>query len=927
MTAQFGSEFSSLRIGTQIEKEAEDILRAEGIAPQVPIVDEKKLQPQTGDVPLTTNVYGVMCKQSEVYQYDVIISSVMKYNDGTEKKREFTKKDKNDAVVADRRDRCRDVFTYLQCKEKQFFAVAGCVYYDLQSIMYTLAQLNVETGPTGQVFKFAGSDIGPTWAHFASIEVQIRRVSDTNSISLGDFGALTRDLSHTDRSLAQFLDIATSQKLMLAKNDHITYSASTSFLLEPQKAGFLPTDEGYFQDNGSYLGIGMQKSVRFVEGPAKLRGRNAALVVETKKTPFHIPETVLEKAKRMVRDVHTLRDNDISKLSKFFSGLQVETKHLGRPQRFIVKGLENTSARDKMFEANGSMISVEAYFMQKHNLKLVEPTLPLVKARGKDGKFSYFPMEVCTVSDSQRVKTQQQTPRQVQEMIKKCAVAPSVLKVHNDKTFNSLQVKNDFLQKAGVTVVDHPLNISGRSIPPPELQFGRNAVSRINPNNYTWNGREFLIPSGCKKWAAFALLTPRDRLNEPDFAKFLERFANDANGRGMQIPRVAHHEVLGSNMKNLHDRVEKAKNNGCDFVLVVHPDAADDIHGGLKLFELEFTIVTQAIRFGTLMNMIQKGQPMTLSNIVNKTNVKLGGLNYSLSINSPDTREVLGSDTLYIGFGINHPGGGLGMVNDSGSSAGDLDSNKPAAPSIVGYSANVGLEHSFEFIGDFVCQQPLRDEKVEVIRQIVSRCLEKYRANRKSEPKRIFIYRNGASEGQFGAILKYELPLVKMALEKARCSAAVNIIVSNKLQSIRFFAKDIDTRARPADQNIKPGLVVDHSIVHPIFTEFFLNSHRALQGTARTPKYTVLLNESGLHIEQFERITYQLCYGHQIVYMPTSLPSPVYIGNRYAERGRKLYQRWIEHPSSTGFQNNYALMTEKLGYYGHAELENRRINA
>ncbi|KAI1719021.1 hypothetical protein DdX_06139 [Ditylenchus destructor] len=66
------------------------------IAPQVPIVDEKKLQPQTGDVPLTTNVYGVLCNQAEVYLYDVIMSSIMKYSDGTEKKREFAKKDKNE---------------------------------------------------------------------------------------------------------------------------------------------------------------------------------------------------------------------------------------------------------------------------------------------------------------------------------------------------------------------------------------------------------------------------------------------------------------------------------------------------------------------------------------------------------------------------------------------------------------------------------------------------------------------------------------------------------------------------------------------------------------------------------------------------------------------------------------------------------------
>ena len=37
-----------------------------------------------------------------------------------------------------------------------------------------------------------------------------------------------------------------------------------------------------------------------------------------------------------------------------------------------------------------------------------------------------------------------------------------------------------------------------------------------------------------------------------------------------------------------------------------------------------------------------------------------------------------------------------------------------------------------------------------------------------------------------------------------------------------------------------------------------------------------------MRVDQLQNMTYQLCFGHQIVYMPTSLPSPVYIANRYA---------------------------------------------
>lgn len=47
----------------------------------------------------------------------------------------------------------------------------------------------------------------------------------------------------------------------------------------------------------------------------------------------------------------------------------------------------------------------------------------------------------------------------------------------------------------------------------------------------------------------------------------------------------------------------------------------------------------------------------TLQNIVNKMNIKLGGLNYSLHINPREADiMILDTDTLYIGVAINSPG-------------------------------------------------------------------------------------------------------------------------------------------------------------------------------------------------------------------------------------------------------------------------------
>lgn len=55
----------------------------------------------------------------------------------------------------------------------------------------------------------------------------------------------------------------------------------------------------------------------------------------------------------------------------------------------------------------------------------------------------------------------------------------------------------------------------------------------------------------------------------------------------------------------------------------------------LKLSERDYQMITQGVKIGTVRNVVTKGQPLTVSNIVNKTNMKLGGLNFSLSLSNP----------------------------------------------------------------------------------------------------------------------------------------------------------------------------------------------------------------------------------------------------------------------------------------------------
>uniref|UniRef100_A0AC35F1R5 Piwi domain-containing protein n=1 Tax=Panagrolaimus sp. PS1159 TaxID=55785 RepID=A0AC35F1R5_9BILA len=139
----------------------------------------------------------------------------------------------------------------------------------------------------------------------------------------------------------------------------------------------------------------------------------------------------------------------------------------------------------------------------------------------------------------------------------------------------------------------------------------------------------------------------------------------------------------------------------------------------------------------------------------------------------------------------------------------------------------------------------------------------------------------------------------------------VKITLTVKKPEMNVF--NIDSQNRSDVQNIRPGTVVDEHAVSSVFCEYYLNSHLALQGTAKTPKYTVdrhvlYSSEKKVYLDLFERWTNALCFDFQIVTSPTSIPAPVYIAQRYAERGRQIWNTF-----SSSVDANLARNVFKIG--------------
>lgn len=109
-------------------------------------------------------------------------------------------------------------------------------------------------------------------------------------------------------------------------------------------------------------------------------------------------------------------------------------------------------------------------------------------------------------------------------------------------------------------------------------------------------------------------------------------------------------------------------------------------------------------------------------------------------------------------------------------------------------------------------------------------------------------------------------------------------------------------RKRNNANPISTSRLVDRGITEARNWDFFLQSHHALQGTARPAHYFVLLNEifskangtvpaNGKVADVVETLTFNMCHLFGRATTAVSIPPPVFYADLACERGRRLLGR------------------------------------
>jgi eukaryotic translation initiation factor 2C len=642
----------------------------------------------------------------------------------------------------------------------------------------------------------------------------------------------------------------------------------------PVGRSFFSAPEGYSHSlgGGREIWSGFHQSVR----PSHWK---MLLNIDVSATAFYKAQPILNFMCEVLdmRDIceqrKPLTDSQRVKFTKEIRGLKVEITHCGHMRRkYRVCNVTRRPAQFQTFPQqldSGQTVetTVAKYFLEKYQMKLRFPYLPCLQV-GQEHKNTYLPMEVCNIVSGQRC-IKKLTDLQTSTMIKATARHAPDREREICNLIKKANFNNDpYVQEFGIQVSNRLMEIQGRILPPPKLQYGGRSKQQTMPHQGVWDmrGKQFFVGVDIHEWA-IACFAPQRNVREEalrNFTHALQKISNDAGmpivGQPCFCKYASGPDQVEPMFRHLKDKFPELQ-----LVIVILPGRTPVYAEVKRVGDTVLGLATQCIQSKNVnksQNLIQ-----TLSNLCLKINVKLGGINNVLL---PSVRpKVFNEPLMFFGALVTHPPAG--------------DHRKPSIAAVVGsqdahpsrYAASVRVQaHRCETIQDLASM-------------VKEQLMRFYKSTGGFKPFRIIFYRDSVSEGQLQHVLQHELTSIREACLKleAEYRPGITYIAVQKRHHTRLFC------ANKAEQcgssgNIPAGTTVDAGITHPTEFDFYLCSHQGIQGTSRPSHYHVLWDDNHFEADDLQQMTYQLCHTYVRCTRSVSIPAPAYYAYLVAFRAR-----------------------------------------
>uniref|UniRef100_A0A1I8ARH5 Piwi domain-containing protein n=1 Tax=Steinernema glaseri TaxID=37863 RepID=A0A1I8ARH5_9BILA len=680
--------------------------------------------------------------------------------------------------------------------------------------------------------------------------------------------------SSRDRSFRTFLEMLTSVHA-INTGSHTALGVGNFFDNDPK----LTTDIG----DGKYLRPGLSKGVRVVEKDGR---PYPALVLDAKSCAFFKPQNLVDSVLDFKKKMKN--EDDMWKAVRFqFKDVRVtcnQTDKYNKGKSFSIRGITKLPATEIFMKTKQFEGTLAEYYTKILKIKLRYPHFMCVEADVPGNKKEFYPLEVLFVAPNQRVPIEKTEANQSSVVLRANAIKPDrrIKNIREQMGRMGLTTSNPTMEEFKVFICPDFIQLQAGVRVAPEIAFGDRTV-QIDQKKANWsreaNGSTFRQESlALEQWAIVYSNTPDQALIQ----QFARRFVAAANRRGFHVS-----DPTIMRFSNNFDRMlTELADQGIRFVMLIDPIYVKS-HESLKLFERLCCVLTQHVSLERVFDVVQKNSRMTLDNILSKTHMKLGGLNYSPVIEKIGNRFSLDKgDVLVIGYDVAHPTA-MNAQDRRMCRSMNLDI-KSLEPSVVGITANCSI-NPHEFIGDYH-YQTARKESIDVTileeRMIwIMRMLEANRPEH-SRPKHIVIMRDGISEGQYSMAVRDEMASLREGLKRVDPSynPTFTLVVATKRHNKRFFGTD-----GRGYVNTEPGTVIDNTVVRKDVPEFFLQSHYPLQGTVKIPQYNKLYDEANFSMDELQAFVNCLCHTHQIVNLAVSIPEPIYQADELAKRGKNNF--------------------------------------
>lgn len=664
----------------------------------------------------------------------------------------------------------------------------------------------------------------------------------------------------------------------------------------------------------------------------KPTSQGLALCLDYSVLAFRKPLPVIDFLKenidgfRGVNDVMRMKGQVESALK----GLKVRVTHRKTNQKYTISRLTKDITCMITFplvDPDGQMptrqVRLVDYFWEKYEKRIIHLDIPCLDI-GKANKTNYVPMEFCVLVEGQRYSKEylERNERDAAVLLKKISLAPSG---ERKRTICEMVQAEDgpdgvVVRNFDMEVKKDMTSLEGRVLGAPELKLGAKNGNvcpvRVDQEKCQWNLVDKCVVQGkpVEQWALIDFTSSsRYRLRKEDFINNLIHRAWRL-GMHMEEPLVCYSTRMDefssvSRIEGLLRKViaDAGRRSGSQGTLQVIVCVMADKHNGYKYLkwvsETRIGVVTQCC----LSFHANKGQDQYLANLCLKINAKLGGSNVELNDRLPHFAD--GDYVMFIGADVNHPAARNSTCPSIAAVVGTI--NWPAANR---YAARVQ-------------PQEHRKEKITNFGSICRDLVNTYDKLNKTKPKRIVVFRDGVSEGQFDMVLNEELLDLRQAIYDGNYQPTITLVVAQKRHHTRLFLEG--TRDNRGGGNVPPGTVVDTKIVHPFEFDFYLCSHYGSLGTSKPTHYYVLWDENKFTSDKLQQLIFNMCFTYARCTKAVSLVPPVYYADLVAYRGRMFQEVAMEQSPASPLSSSSATSSSSSGssfdhnfYTLHSDLQN-----